>query len=79
MSRRGAADQPAAERARQAAAPGSVHLLFSAPVNKKQKATATLYASLGLFGAGDDGAEEESPSFGETAHAELTKPGLSTP
>ena len=52
-----AADQPAAERARQTAAPGSVHPVFNAPVDKKKNATATLYDSLGLFGAGGDGAE----------------------
>ena len=66
-------DQPAAKRARQAAAPGSVHPLFKPPVDKKKKETANLYASLGLFGAGGDGAEEAPPSFEETARAELTK------
>ncbi|CAB1104439.1 unnamed protein product [Ectocarpus sp. CCAP 1310/34] len=67
-----AADEPAAKRARQAAAPGSVHPLFKAPVNKREEATTNMYASLGLFGPGGDEQNEEPPSFEQTARAELT-------
>ncbi|CAM9895380.1 unnamed protein product [Scytosiphon promiscuus] len=65
--------QPAAKRARRAAAPGSVHPIFRAPVNKKQEATTNAYASLGLFGPRGDEADEQPPSSEERARVELTK------
>jgi len=65
--------EPAAKRARQAAAPGSVHPIFKAPANKSAEATSRLYARLGLFGLGGARADEAPPSFEQTAHQEFTK------
>lgn len=67
-----AADQPAAKSARQAAPPGSVHPMFKAPTNNKEEMTTSMYASLGRFGPGGDGASEEPPPMENTARAELT-------
>ena len=63
--------EPAAKRARQAAAP--IFPVTPSAANKSAEATARLYASLGLFSMGGAGADDEPPSFEETARQELTK------
>ena len=68
-----AADQPSAKRARQAAAPGSVHTMFREAANKREKATANKYASLGLLAQVGDGAGGEPPSLEQSVRAELSK------
>ena len=68
-----AADPPAAKRARQASAPGSVHPMFREAGNKREEATASMYASLGLFAQGGNGASGEPPSLEQRVRAELSK------
>lgn len=46
--------------------------MCKAPIDKEEEAGSDMYASLGLFEPGADGADPEPPSFEETAIAEVT-------
>lgn len=68
-----AVGQPAANRARQAAAPGSAHPTFRDAGNKKAAATAARHASLGLFKQGGEGGSAEPPTLEQSVRVELNK------